>query len=100
MFDRTLSRRDAVRLLGLGTGLGVLTTVEERVDAANAWLRSSAQSPASTRAIVRTILKDVTPDSITGATLIHEHLSFGSDAPGELLQKRRSHRRRGQGVRG
>jgi phosphotriesterase-related protein len=81
MRNRELSRRDAVKLLGMGgTGLGVLTTVGKRVAAADAWLGSSAPPAAPTRAIVRTILKDVTPDSITGATLIHEHLSFGNDA--------------------
>jgi phosphotriesterase-related protein len=59
---RELTRREAVTLLGGVAGLGLLTAWEEE--------------PA--RAVVRTILRDVPPEHITGATLIHEHLSMGS----------------------
>lgn len=71
-----LSRREAVRLLGVGAGLGVLTALREPTGAAAVLHGSAAQPAPSKNAIVRTILKDVPPDSITGATLIHEHLSM------------------------
>jgi phosphotriesterase-related protein len=41
---------------------------------------------SSTGEVVRTILKDVTPESITGATLIHEHLSMGSSGDSPALK--------------
>jgi phosphotriesterase-related protein len=65
---RDLSRREAVRLLGAGAALGVLTTLAEQ--------QADASSVQDTPAIVRTVLSDVPPARITGATLIHEHLSM------------------------
>jgi predicted metal-dependent phosphotriesterase family hydrolase len=38
--------------------------------------RSTVQPASKHGVIVRTVLKDVSPDSITGVTLIHEHLSM------------------------
>jgi phosphotriesterase-related protein len=61
-----LSRRDAIALLGVGAGVGAWTT-----------LRGAKQTPRFPRgAVIRTILKDVPPETITGATLFHEHLSI------------------------
>jgi phosphotriesterase-related protein len=65
---RELTRREAVRLLSAGVAGGVLTLrVEPGVGAA------SVQDKTP---IVRTILSDVPPARLTGATLIHEHLSM------------------------
>ncbi len=61
-----LTRREAIRLLGAGVGLGAI-----------------AAAPPPQR-IVRTILEDVPPERLTGITLIHEHLSFGRpDVPAQ-----------------
>jgi phosphotriesterase-related protein len=59
--SRLPTRRDAVALLGVSAGLALLEPLR-------------AQTP---QPIIRTILRDVPPESITGATLIHEHLSMG-----------------------
>jgi phosphotriesterase-related protein len=73
-----LTRREAVHLLGVGAGLGLLTTLREQTGLAAALQGSRAAQPTFPRgAVVRTILKDVPPERITGATLIHEHLSMG-----------------------
>jgi len=62
--SRDITRREAVKMLGAGAGLGVLTTLQARP-------------------VVRTVLRDVPPERIAGATLIHEHLSMGfaGDSP-------------------
>ena len=61
-----LSRREAIALLGAGAGVGAWTT-----------LRGAAQTPSFPRgAVIRTLLKDVPPETITGSTLFHEHLSI------------------------
>ncbi len=56
----TLTRREAMRLMAAGSAVQLLP-----VDAA---------AP-----IVRTVLRDVAPASITGTILIHEHLSMGAN---------------------
>ena len=73
-----LTRREAVNLLGVGAGLGLLTALREQTGLASAIQGARAAQPTFPRgAVVRTILKDVSPERITGATLIHEHLSMG-----------------------
>ena len=63
-----LSRREAIELLGTGTGGGL---------AALHGLGLGAQTPGFSRgAIIRTLLKDVPPDAVIGSTLFHEHLSI------------------------
>jgi phosphotriesterase-related protein len=67
----TLTRREALALIGTGTACGV----------AAGWADVFAQSPAPPvfpkGAIIRTILKDVPPESLaSGASLFHEHLSM------------------------
>jgi len=68
---RELTRREAVRLLGAGAAAGLMAMRGEQEARA-----ASAQGRA---AVVRTILSDVPPARITGATLIHEHLSMNAD---------------------
>jgi phosphotriesterase-related protein len=62
--SRDITRREAVKMLGAGAGLGVLTSLQAKP-------------------VVRTVLRDVPPERIAGATLIHEHLSMGfaGDSP-------------------
>jgi phosphotriesterase-related protein len=72
------SRREAIRLLSVSAGFGLGSAW----DADAAWLMDwrtatsakKVQLPRS--AIIRTLLKDISPDTITGATLFHEHLSI------------------------
>ena len=62
-----LSRREALGRLGTSAGGGLLALHGLGLD---------AQAPTFPRAIIRTLLKDVAPDTITGSTLFHEHLSI------------------------
>ena len=73
------TRRDVLGLLGAGGACGVVTALAEQVGLAQAsgWL--TARSPSNVSfpkgAIIRTILKDVSPDALRGgATMFHEHL--------------------------
>jgi phosphotriesterase-related protein len=73
------SRRDAVRLLGVGAGAGILAGVDPGFGLAAQGGRSRVNFPKG--AIIRTILKDVPPEALAGgATLFHEHLSLGDPA--------------------
>jgi phosphotriesterase-related protein len=66
-----ISRRDAIGMLGAGAGLGVMSSL--KLGAQNA----GGATPVFERgAIVRTLLKDVSPDTIHGSVLFHEHLSI------------------------
>jgi phosphotriesterase-related protein len=73
------SRREAIGLLGVGAGLGL--TSAWRADAV-AWLMDWRTAPSARKlqlprgSVIRTILKDVSPEAFTGATLFHEHLSI------------------------
>jgi len=74
LYERTcreLTRREAVRLLSVGTAGGLVTMRAE--------LRVGAAPVQDTAPIVRTVLSDVPPARLTGATLIHEHLSMHFD---------------------
>src|SRR5712691_355982 len=67
------SRRQAIGMLGLGAGLGLVEA-----------LRGEAGAPRTQTiprgAIIRTILKDLPPDGVgTGAALMHEHLTAGGN---------------------
>jgi phosphotriesterase-related protein len=68
---RELTRREAVRLLSAGAAGGLLAMRAEQ--------RLGAVSMQDTSPIVRTVLNDVPPAHLTGATLIHEHLSMHFD---------------------
>jgi phosphotriesterase-related protein len=77
-----LSRRTIIRLLGTGAGLGVAGL------AFNPDLLAGSFAPVSDStfppgAIVRTVLGDIDPTSITGITLHHEHLGSGRPLPGK-----------------
>src|SRR3989441_3717190 len=75
-----MNRREAIGLLGAGAGLGLLSS--SLASAGNAAMWQAAASPArnvtfAKGAIVRTILKDLSPDALaSGVTLFHEHLSI------------------------
>src|SRR5579859_5653770 len=75
------SRRDAMRLLGIGAGLGFADSLGWEPDLAAALLQQAAPPGQALQlprgAIIRTILKDIDPDAFTGITLMHEHLGNG-----------------------
>src|SRR5258707_13445644 len=61
MRGMTLTRRDAIGLLGVGAGLGLASRLGLR---------------AQGRPVIRTLLKDVAPETVDGPILFHEHLSI------------------------
>jgi phosphotriesterase-related protein len=76
---RGWTRRRLMTALGSGIGLGVAARVVDAtglagVEQSNG--RGQAARPAP-GAIIRTVLGDIDPSTITGATLIHEHLGNG-----------------------
>ena len=81
------NRRQAIRLLGAAAGWGIATLSTEDIGLTQtgpSWLtaRSGRAVTFPQRAIVRTILKDVSPDALgSGATMIHEHLTGNYSRP-------------------
>jgi len=74
-----MSRRQAVTLLGVGAGLGFFSAARPaaRLLAAPWQAAASGTKPVTfpRSAIIRTILKDLSPEALaTGTTLLHEHL--------------------------
>ena len=76
-----LSRRQALRLVGLGAGFGFIAS--GRVGGLVGAVYQANPGPAANTlglprgAIIRTLLKDVPPEALgNGATLVHEHLSL------------------------
>ncbi len=73
-----LTRRDALRLLGAGLGAGAVASFTEPIGVAQTpgWLAARTRDITVPRgAIVRTILKDISPDVLRGgATMFLEHL--------------------------
>lgn len=73
------TRRDVIRLFGAGAGVGLAARVG--LDAAAEPLREAAAGVQATDvprgAIIRTILRDIDPSSLTGITLMHEHVGSG-----------------------
>lgn len=77
-----LTRRELIGLLGGGTGITLASALVEKrgIAAAQTAGRAGQSRAIPSNAIVRTILKDVPPQSLgPGATLIHEHLTAGGD---------------------
>jgi phosphotriesterase-related protein len=84
----SLSRREAMRLLGVGAGLGLVTACTPGSGPQTETATESAAPSGSSAltfpegAIVRTILGDVAPEQLSsGATLFHEHVSFSYSSP-------------------
>ena len=72
------SRREALRILGLGgASLAIACGDVPETDAPVAESPPPAESAAAENAIVRTILADLAPDALShGAVLFHEHMSL------------------------
>ena len=81
-----MNRREAIRLLGAGTGYSLASAWESgarpRAAGRQATGLSASSIAFSEGAVVRTVLADVDPVEIgSGATLFHEHLSFDYASP-------------------
>lgn len=71
------TRREALGLLGAGAGFGVVAGMTEQAALAQTpgWVAARSGNVSFPRgAIIRTVLKDISPNEIRGATLMHEHL--------------------------
>jgi predicted metal-dependent phosphotriesterase family hydrolase len=77
----TITRRDVLRFLGIGAGAGLISVLPDDPSAAAGLLQATSSPRISAiprGAVIRTILKDVSPAALgSGAVLFHEHLSFG-----------------------
>ncbi len=77
-----LSRREALRLVGLGSSL--VATL--RADSSQAAAQSTPRVSFPRGAIIRTVLKDIPPENLgTGHALIHEHLNVRDLGEKKLL---------------
>src|SRR5713101_8374170 len=75
------TRRDAIRVLAAGTGLGAVSALAGGSDLLAGLQRTGASGSLTRRlprgSIIRTLLRDVPPEALgTGAVLFHEHLSI------------------------
>lgn len=73
----SLSRRQALGLLGVGAGIGLFASARQGATLLAAPWQVAAEAKKVTfpkGAIIRTILKDLTPDEVNGNILFHEHL--------------------------
>jgi phosphotriesterase-related protein len=79
----TLTRRDALRLIGLGAGLG-LTSIDDPSVVVEASQRAASPPPVPwpPNAVIRTILRDINPNAVQGKTLMHEHIGTGRTPAG------------------
>jgi phosphotriesterase-related protein len=78
-----MSRRELLELLGVGGGAAVAlhaTGLESFAFGQDACARVSAFPKG---AVVRTLLNDVAPDSLSGPVLFHEHVSMRTPPAGE-----------------
>jgi phosphotriesterase-related protein len=74
-----IARRRILRLLGAGAGIGAaweLGLVPTALDGRQSPPGGTTTVPAG-RAIIRTVSADLDPATLTGPTLMHEHLGFG-----------------------
>jgi hypothetical protein len=77
---RRESAVELLHLLGAGAGLGMASAIRGEWHAAAEPLQAIGRTGTvafPTAAVIRTVLKDVPPDTLgSAATLFHEHLSF------------------------
>ena len=81
-----MSRRQLLGLIGAGVGARVASDLVEPQGFAALQAQGAARAvPIPRGAIIRTILKDVTPDQLgNGSILFHEHLSFDAAFFGKM----------------
>src|SRR5215472_14281475 len=59
--------------------MGMLSRREALACGAGLLAARSARPQPSKAPVIRTVLKDIAPESLAGATLFHEHLSLAAD---------------------
>jgi phosphotriesterase-related protein len=75
---KRLTRRDLLRFVGASAGASMLLGTRA-VDALAQQSSSAARAPAfPAGSVVRTVLTDIPPATITGPTLFHEHMSLST----------------------
>src|SRR6516225_6959165 len=68
-----LNRREALGVLGAGLGLGALA----ELGSLDLTAQSQPRAPVFERgAVIRTLLRDIDPQTLDGPVLFHEHLSI------------------------
>ena len=75
-----VTRRDVLRVLGIGAGAGLIPVLSDHRSADAGLLQATPPRISSIPrgAVIRTILRDLSPNAFgNGAILFHEHLSFG-----------------------
>src|SRR5688572_4600615 len=77
-----IARRRLLQLLGTGAGLGAAWKMGVVPASLDGWQARGGTAPApGVKAIIRAVSADLDPATLTGATLMHEHLGSGrSDA--------------------
>jgi predicted metal-dependent phosphotriesterase family hydrolase len=76
------NRRTMLRALAFGVSAGITTGLPDKIGLS---ARAATKATFPKGAIIRTILKDVTPESLGGgATLFHEHITINDPAPSWL----------------
>jgi phosphotriesterase-related protein len=77
-----MNRREVVRLLGVGAGLGMWANLREDAAGAQTGRPMRGRPTFPKGAIIRTVVKDIKPDEVAhGATLFHEHISLDDPRP-------------------
>lgn len=73
-----LARRRLLQLLGTGAGLGAAWKMGVVPASLDGWQSQAERAPAPAgKAIIRAVSRDLDPATLTGATLMHEHLGSG-----------------------
>jgi predicted metal-dependent phosphotriesterase family hydrolase len=77
-----INRRGALRMLAFGVGAGAILRFPGKLGLS---ARAASKVTFPKGSIIRTILKDVTPESLGGgATLFHEHITISDPVPSWL----------------
>lgn len=83
------NRRKALRMLALGAGVGATVGFPERLGLLAQGASKKVSFPKGS--VIRTILKDIPPESLGGGfTLFHEHISITDPAPPWLPARKKA----------
>ena len=79
-FRETVSRREVIRLMGLGAVFPLVPMPPAGAERVSGWWQAPGANAGTVTfpkgAVIRTLLKDLPPEALAnGVTLFHEHLS-------------------------